>query len=134
MRSEWESNNETVTEFFDRLEEATLPRRGPAPDAGWNIPAWFERFRLHCEVRELAGRKTFGNTFHNRDNCREAQEEAADAALYSFFQTLVSRRAAQDENYELALTAAFHAAKLHEALDNLRSRRHEPISTSLSPP
>ena len=126
---EWECGDETVAEFFTRLEEGmfSLPLlMGDGP------PDWFEAFRLHVEQREIGGRKTFGQSFVERDNPREAQEEAADIALYMLLSLLVSRRNGDREEWELALTAAKYAAEAHRYAALLRAHRHEAYSDYIS--
>ncbi len=112
----WTSSNETVAAFFDSLAR-TFP--------SWpHVPPWFENFRLHCEAREFAGRKTFRQTFHARDNAAEGFEEAADGALYALFDSLKTRRAEGDDpDLDLALTAAYHFGLAYKALEDRRHKR-----------
>lgn len=91
-------------------------------------PEWWQNFRIHCEARELAGRSRFRHSLLARNNPREGMEEAADGALYAFFDTLVSRRALEDEELDVALTAAYHFAKGWEALSHLHDGEPRPIS------
>jgi|GEM_PF-2067620 len=112
----WSSNNKTVAEFFGRLKEA-VPF-DPAID-----PLIAEARR-----RELGGRRRFGNSFHGRENWREGCEEAADGALYAMLQTLVNRRKGESQEIALALTAAHHFAKAHEALRRLGTHDVHAIS------
>lgn len=128
---EWTSGDATVREFFDRLEEGCFPlsvlnTTGP--------PDWFRAFRLHCEQRELAGRRKFGFSHLARANARECQEELADAALYLLFEILAARREQREEDWALALTAAKHAAEAWRDAENLRTHRREPISSNLEDP
>ena len=106
-------NDMTVREFFDRLADA-MPYR----DATW------DRFRIECEAREFAGRARFKQSFHGRQNLREAAEEAADGALYSMLDTLVVRREGRgDEDIDLALTVAHHFYRAYAASLHLREKR-----------
>ena len=118
----WTSNNQTVAAFFDRLEQSMFP---VSLD---DLPDWWERFRMHCEARELAGRSRFRHSLCRRNNPGEGMEEAADGALYALFDCLVSRRAGEDEEIDIALTAAYHFAKAHEALSHLHDGDPRPIS------
>jgi hypothetical protein len=86
-------------------------------------PAWHQ-FKAHCESRELAGRKTFGHSFHARRNLWEAREEAADGANYCAFQGLVDLRQGYDEDRDLLLTAAYHFYEAYETLLQIQSKRH----------
>lgn len=130
ISAEWSSNAETVEEFYDRLEESMFALG--IINAG-QTPEWWQAFRTQAEVRELAGRKTFGHSFHGRDNPREATEEAADLGNYAMFSILASRRLGDPEEWELALTVAKHAALAHHYASALRSHRHEPISSPPGP-
>ena len=125
INPEWSPSNQTVAEFFDRLAEAMFDAKllhGPGP------PEWWEDFRRHAEVRELAGRKAFGYRYCDRDNPRESQEEVADYAIYAMLAILRSRREGNREEWELALTGAYHAAEAHRCAAALRAHRHEQIS------
>ncbi len=114
----WTSNDATVAEFFDRLEEC-FPGE---------TPAWVQIFRRHCEARELAGRDTFGYEFLARNNPAEGLEEAADGANYAFFDILQSRRDGDEEEWALALTAAYHFAHAYRALGLMHTGTPIPIS------
>lgn len=105
----WRTSDETVSEFFDRLANAQVED--------------LESFRLHCAQRELAGREEFGYVYLSRNNPVEAMEEAADGALYSYFDTLVARREGDDtpERESWAYLAASHFARAHYALRRLIS-------------
>lgn len=108
----WSPNDETVRDFLDRLSEAY-----PA------TPAWFERFRGLCEARERHGRVHFGYAYLDRDNVAEGAEEAADGVLYALLDTLRAKREGEDENIDLALTAAWHFAEAYQTLLCLRAKR-----------
>lgn len=122
ISEEWTSNDETVRAWFDRLARSMFPAidRSTIP---MDPPEWFQAFRAECEARERAGRPIFGHEYLRRKNPVEAQEEAADAALYFFFDVLVARRNGDDEQVDLALTGAYHAAKMHEVAQQLRAKR-----------
>lgn len=112
----WTSNDATLKEFLDRLEES-MPAAGEA----------FRQFRLHVEARELAGRPIFRQTFLSRPNLlRDIREEASDGALYACLDNLKQRRAtgADEDSIDLLLTAAFHAYKMFEATLELEAKRH----------
>ena len=122
----WTSNNETVAEFYDRLEASLFhPARLRNPDEAVRA---FRSFRAQAEVRELAGRTKFGHSHLTRDNAMEATEEAADLANYMMFDLLSTRRRGDTEEIELALTAAQHAFEAWRYALALRARRHQPIS------
>ena len=110
----WTTNDESVGQFFDRLEESfTAP------------PPSFEKFRAHVLAREKAGRPTFRQSFLARQNIEEGLEEAADLALYSCLDHLVTiRREGEDRDFDAALTAAYHACLAYAALDRLNHKRH----------
>ncbi|MBA2715187.1 MAG: hypothetical protein H0U55_16755 [Rubrobacteraceae bacterium] len=114
----WESNDETVAEFFDRYERA-LPT--------WpHVPESVRTFRIHCEARERAGRKTFGMAYLDRDNLREGLEEASDLALYVFLDLLKERRAGNLPHYEtdVAMQLVHHAAESYRLLHVMTAKRH----------
>lgn len=115
---EWRSNDATVKEFYDRLDEAI-----PFDPA-------IQPLREQAEARELAGRETFGLRHLSRNNAVEATEEFADGAMYVVYEILNQRRRGEDEEWALALTAAYHAAKAHEAVRAMRTHRHQAISDS----
>lgn len=109
----WTSNDTNMSEFFDRLRDS-FP--GKAPD-------WFDGFRSQCMARERAGRTTFRMGYLGRDNTDEGCEEAADGALYAYLDLLKARRAGLPEEWDLVLTAAWHAAQLHHTMRRLREKR-----------
>lgn len=115
---DWTLGNQTISEFFERLE-AAMPE---------SASDWFTEFRIHVEARELAGRKKFGYGHLNRDNARESQEELADAAIYFLCCILDQRRVGDHEEWELALTATKHAALAYQ--HSLALRRHEHTAFS----
>lgn len=125
--SDWLSNDGTMAEFFDRLEESMvslgiLNALGP--------PEWLADFRLAAEQREVAGRKTFRHKHLRRDNAREAMEEASDGANYCLYALLAARRTGDTEEWEIALTAAKHFAEAFRYCQVLRNHRHTSISPS----
>jgi len=110
----WDSNDENVRAFFDRLE-SVFPGSAP-PD--------FIAFRRECERRERAGRDTFRHRYLTRDNRAEALEEAADLANYMLFDVLQHlRKTGTEDEKELALTVAFHAYESYEAVLRLGRKR-----------
>jgi hypothetical protein len=114
------SSNTTMAEFFDRLADV-FP--------GGKPPAEFDSFRRQCETRERAGRTHFGIGYMLRSNPHEAMEEAADAANYFFFDVLQHRQRqdGEDTDFDVALTGAWYAFKLHQAAQELsRKRRGSP--------
>ena len=110
---EWTSNDKTLGWFLDGLA-ACIPARGEE----------WQRFRIHCEARELAGRPRFKHQFLNRDNVAEGLEEAADGALYAHLDVLKAKRAGEDGDVDMALIAAHHFYEAYAALLHLRQRRN----------
>lgn len=130
INPDWTSNDDTMGEFYDRLEEAIFPfgvLRAPAPN---NELSAFREFCDQAIVREIAGRKKFGHRMFGRDNPREAQEEAADLMNYMAFSLLKARREGDREEWALALTAAHHAFLAWQAAGALRGHRHTGFSPS----
>lgn len=125
--SPWLSNNDTMAEFYDRLEESLIPL---AVLSTVGPPEHLRGFRAHAENRELAGRKTFAHRHLSRNNAREAQEEAADGANYCLYALLASRRNDDPEEWEIALTAAKHFAEAWRYCEALRKHEHTSISPS----
>ena len=126
----WTSCDATMAEFYDRLEEAMFSlaeRTAPVPSA--DLVA-FREFRTQAEIRELAGRKTFGFKHLSRDNPREATEEVADASNYILFSLMDARRKGDAEEWSLALTAAKHAALAHKWALALRAHSYSGFSPS----
>lgn len=100
-----------VAEFFDRLAEALFPYDKFTGDL---ITApWWDDFREHVVMRELAGREKFGLSYLERDNPAEAAEEATDLALYMLLDGIRAKRDGIDPEEDVALTAAYHAAQAH---------------------
>lgn len=113
ISDEWSSNDQTVHEFFKRLGDS-IPAKGDA----------WQRFVIDCEAREFAGRKSFGFTYLERDNLREAREEACDLALYLMLDALkMVREGRAEEDFGLVLQIAFHAFQAYEATFSLAARR-----------
>ena len=89
-----------------------------------SIPDWYRRFRRHCEQREREGRPRFGNVFLSRDNPREAQEEAADGALYAMLDMLRHlRETGSREDYDATLRVAAKFAEAYRELLDLQAKR-----------
>lgn len=112
----------TLSEFLDRLEEATFGLVDHKnPPLGWT--EWVA-FRRQAEAREEAGRELFGDAYLFRDNSGEGLEEAADAANYGHFD--VERVRAEggdvDEALQLALVAAQHFYEGYRTLHRLQRK------------
>lgn len=118
--ADWTSNDQTVEEFFGRLRD-TFPE----------APEWLDEYERFTRAREAWGREHFGHRHLSRDNPLDGMEEAADGALYAFFDILQDRRAGDEEEWGLALTAAKHFAEAYHALKMLR--RREPVGMSADP-
>jgi len=103
-----------IKSFYDDLAEAT-------PDGGGSA---FQVFRAICEAREAAGRDHFGYRFLDRDNVEDAFEEAADGANYAAFEVRRLRRAGMDDQYDAALSAAWHFFQAFKAMNRLREKEH----------
>ena len=122
------SDDDSVKEFYDRLEEATFTLQdlmGEKPSAELRD---FRVFRAQCEERERAGRGRWGDQYLARDNCTEATEEGADLANYNMFDILQARHYNEEEDWAIALTAARHAFLAHRYSRALRAKRHEQYS------
>lgn len=109
----WTCTTNTTREFLQRLSEAN-------PGAGES----FKRFEAQIIARQQAGEAVFGQRFHGRDNIKEAQEECSDLAMYAALQVLVQRRDDSDEEMDIALEIAQHAAKAYELLEIWRAKNH----------
>ena len=109
----WTCSADNTREFLRRLEEAN-------PGAGEP----FQRFEAQILRRQRAGESTFRQSFLSRDNLSEAQEECSDLAMYAALHCLVQRRAGQDEEMDIALEIAGHAAKAFELLEIWRAKTH----------
>lgn len=99
-----------VEEFFDRLAESQFHY---GPDGKLLTPDWWDDFREHCQIRELAGREEFGLDYLARDNPVEASEEATDGALYMLLHGLRGKREDWPDDIDVRLTAAYHFAMAH---------------------
>lgn len=107
----WTCGATTIDAWLQRLEDSL-----PGEDLG--------AFREHVAVRELAGRNRFRFAYLDRDNLLEGTEEAVDLALYALLDVLrATREGRGEEDVDLALTAAAHAARAHSALLQLRDKR-----------
>lgn len=111
----------TPAEFLDYLGRA-ISEIANAPDP----PADWLRFRRQCEAREEAGRAEFGDEYLRRDNASEGLEEAADGALYCYFEAERVKESGGDYEaaLQLAVIAAQHFFRAHEALQEM----HQPTS------
>ena len=122
--------DEEVREFFDRLEESMFSLADLTADPADQSAELkdFLVFRAQCEAREKAGRDRWGDEYLTRDNCIEATEEAADLANYAMFDILQARTFGEEEDWNIALTAAKYAALAHAWSRALRKKRHEQYS------
>ena len=133
INPDWTSNDETVREFYDRLEESIFPLAARTAPAATELLLSFRNFRRQAEVREMAGRSKWSTTHHlTYDNAREATEEAADLANYMMFSLLSARRNGDPEETELALTAAQHAFEAWRYALALRGHRHRAFSDGVA--
>lgn len=109
----------TLTEFFNRLEDALFPHTRKD-----QLPSEWLAFRRQTEAREEIGREIFGDEYLRRNNAEEGLEEACDGALYSVLE--VARTEQQggdvDEAAQLALIAAHHFYEGYEALHRLQTK------------
>jgi hypothetical protein len=112
----WTSNDSTLAAFLDRFER-TFP-------AYPHTPSYWTDMRLHLEARERAGRRTFRESFHGRDNVKEAREEVCDLALYTFLDGLVQLRAGEEQDVAVAMELMHHASESYRLLNVLRHKRH----------
>lgn len=120
ISDEWDITDANVWAFFNRLAEGMFPNE-------IELPPWFESFREHATRREAHGRHAFGHEYLRRENPVEAQEEAADGAIYLLLDLLRSRREGREEDIDVVLTAAMHFAQAHRYLNLLRAKRqHAP--------
>lgn len=121
MAAEWQTTDETAREFYIRLAEALFPYNQQTGEL--MVEPWFEDFREHCALREIAGRETFGFTYLSRSNEIEATEEAADGAIYMLLHGLRARREGWEPEDDVRFTAAYHFAKAHQYSRMLRAKR-----------
>lgn len=111
LNEDWLANDRTFNEFFGYLAE--LP----------DVPTGFVE---QCRARERAGRLTFGNSFHGRDNEIEATEEAADFAIYMMLGQLKRRRLGRPEDRAKALEASRLVARAWQLAMELDAENHAP--------
>jgi hypothetical protein len=80
---------------------------------GWlaDTPGVEQEFIEHCRVREGSGRGVFGLAYLNKDNPREAMEEACDMAIYCYLHLLRQARDGADTDPAMALEVAQLAGK-----------------------
>lgn len=115
--SSYVTSDETHAEFTDRL-------RSCFPGGS---PPGFEDFCRIALERSRGGREQFGHAHldRDRDNCREAEDEATDLLNYMHFDVLRARREGEgDQDIDLALTTAFYAWKAFESARRLSEKRH----------
>lgn len=108
-------------DFFDRLEEALFANVDKR-----DLPTDWLAFRWECERREEAGRDVFGNAYLHRANATEGREEAADGAMYSYFEARRVMLAGGDyeEMEQMALMAAKAFYEAHKILQLMEQRAH----------
>jgi hypothetical protein len=100
---DWTTTDHNFADFFYQLRTV-----GASAD-----------FVDHCRKREAKGRAKHGHRFVAVDNPREAQDQAADVAIYAWLTTLRERREGRREQTEIALTIARHAAIAWQELEAL---------------
>jgi hypothetical protein len=105
----WMASTTNVRDFLRELEEAT--------PGGANLS--FERLEAQIIRRQIAGESIFRQEFLDRANLAEAREEIADFILYLALHRLRCRREGIVQERELLFSAAYHAARAHDALDAL---------------
>jgi hypothetical protein len=133
VEPEYDSSDATLGAFFDRLAESSFPAYTATRERR-HLPKWFLDFHRTCSGRERMGRKKFGHTYLRRNNPAEAMEEAADLAIYLFQETLRRRRLGEDEEADIALTGALHAAKGFETAQRMMTHTFRSISSEDSDP
>lgn len=112
----WTVNDKTMGEFWARL-------RGAIPHE-----TAVDLIYPHSDAREREGRRLYGLRYLGRDCAFEGMEEAADGPNYAAMELLRARRAKEDEEWALALTAAHHFALAYQALAAMRGHTHRPYS------
>ena len=117
-------------DFFERLAEGSFMAYGRTLDRE-TLPRWFFNLYRECEGRMRAGNKMpeYKYRYLSRSNPREAQEEAADLVNYLFLETMRRRRLGEDEEADIALTGAHHAAKAYEAAQRMMTHSYASISS-----
>ena len=118
-------------EFFNQLAEGSFPAYGRTLDRK-TLPRWFFNLYRECEGRMKIGNKMadYKYRYLTRSNPREAQEEACDLVNYLFLETLRRRRLGQDEEADIALTGAKHAALAFKAAQRMLDHKHSAFSDS----
>ena len=87
-----------------------------------SIPGIDPTFIEQCKARERAGRDTFGLKYlgKERNNPREAHEEAADFTMYLYLHLLKCHRNGTHEDIATAMEACAHAATAWKLASRLR--------------
>lgn len=107
-----------ISDFFGHVE-ASIPSVEGEPEQTW------QAFRRHCELREQAGRPTFGYRFTAKDNAAEALEEAADLALYMALEQLKLLYLGNEEEVPaVAYEAVRHAYLAYRCACDVRAKVH----------
>jgi hypothetical protein len=83
------------------------------------LPGTDPGFVEHCRARETRGRDVFGLLYLDRDNPREAMEEACDLAIYCYLHILRKRREGVEVDRTQVLEAAQLAAKAWSILGRM---------------
>lgn len=108
-----------IRDFFDHLECGAPKKPNGEAEEVW------QAFRRQCELREKAGRPTFGYRFLGRDNCADALEEAADFGIYMFLEQLKLLYTRGDElAISVALQGAHHAYEAYRCACVVREKVH----------
>lgn len=111
-------DDHTFASFFDRFEESHMGWQRP----DYETPAHLQSLRLQCQQREVAGRKSFGNAYLQRDNIAEAREEISDCVNYLHFEALKNELRGRDPEWDLVLEAAECMAEAYRHLAHLDAR------------
>jgi hypothetical protein len=125
VEPEYDSSDATLGAFFNQLTEASFPYNKGERD---HIPKWFFDYYRMAASREKMGRKKFGHAYLSRNNPAEAMEEVADYCNYMFQETLRRRRLGEDEEADIALTGALHAARAFECAQRMMTHTFRSIS------
>jgi hypothetical protein len=129
VEEDWAPSIANLGDFFERLAEGSFPAYGRTLKREV-IPRWFFSLYRECEGRMKAGNKMpdYKYRYLARSNPLEAQEEACDLVNYLFLETLRRRRLGQDEEADVALTGAKHAALAYEAAYLMQNHTHKTFS------
>jgi hypothetical protein len=117
------STDETLAEFFDRLEAGMFHLKAPAKER-----AFFRQVKALAKHREREGRVKFGLDYLGHDAMANVAEEAVDAVLYLYLRGLRTRReTGEDEGLDLLLQASSQfIGALETAMQYPAKRRGSP--------